>query len=80
VSRFWIWDAFKILETKGLIEVSPYKGAVVCDLDEHEIENIFKIRVELDSLATRKATKNAQKSDINISNAWRINLRKVKKG
>ena len=31
VSRFWIRDAFKILETKGLIKVIPYKGAVVCD-------------------------------------------------
>ena len=42
VSRFWIRDAFKILETKGLIKVVPYKGAVVCDLDEQEIENIFE--------------------------------------
>ena len=64
VSRFWVRDAFKILETKGLIEVIPYKGAMVCDVDEHEIENIFEIRVELDSLATRKAAVNAQKSDI----------------
>lgn len=59
MSRFWIWDAFKILETKGLIEVSPYNGAVVCDLDEHEIKDIFEILVELDYLATRKAAKNA---------------------
>jgi DNA-binding GntR family transcriptional regulator len=65
VSRFWVRDAFKILETKGLIEVIPYKGAMVCDVDEDEIENIFEVRVELDSLATRKAAKNAQKSDIN---------------
>jgi DNA-binding GntR family transcriptional regulator len=65
VSRFWVRDAFKILETKGLIEVIPYKGAMVCDVDEHEIENIFEVRVELDSLATRKAAENAQKSDIN---------------
>jgi DNA-binding GntR family transcriptional regulator len=64
VSRFWVRDAFKILETKGLIEVIPYKGAMVCDVDEHEIENIFEVRVELDSLATRKAAENAQKSDI----------------
>ena len=64
VSRFWVRDAFKILETKGLIEVIPYKGAMVCDVDEHEIENIFEVRVELDSLATRKAAKNAQRSDI----------------
>jgi len=38
VSRFWIRDAFKILETKGLIKIIPYKGAVVCDLYEQEIE------------------------------------------
>jgi DNA-binding GntR family transcriptional regulator len=64
VSRFWVRDAFKILETKGLIEVIPYKGAMVCDVDEQEIENIFEVRVELESLATRKAAKNAQRSDI----------------
>jgi len=64
VSRFWVRDAFKILETKGLIEVIPYKGAMVCDVDEHEIENIFDVRVELESLATRKAAANAHKSDI----------------
>lgn len=65
VSRFWIRDAFKILETKGLIKVIPYKGAMVCDLDEHEIENIFEVRAELDALATRKAAENLKKSDIN---------------
>ena len=64
VSRFWIRDAFKILETKGLIEVIPYKGAVVCDVDESEIENIFEVRLELESLATRKAAENARESDI----------------
>jgi DNA-binding GntR family transcriptional regulator len=66
VSRFWIRDAFKILETKGLIKVVPYKGAVVCDLDEQEIEDIFEVRTELDALATRKAAENVKKSDINF--------------
>ena len=66
VSRFWIRDAFKILETKGLIKVVPYKGAVVCDLDEQEIENIFEVRTELDALATRKAAEHIKKSDINF--------------
>jgi DNA-binding GntR family transcriptional regulator len=66
VSRFWIRDAFKILETKGLIKVIPYKGAVVCDLDEQEIEQIFEVRQELDALATRKAAQNVKKADINF--------------
>jgi DNA-binding GntR family transcriptional regulator len=66
VSRFWIRDAFKILETKGLIKVVPYKGALVCDLGEQEIEDIFEVRIELDALATRKAAENIKKSDINF--------------
>jgi len=66
VSRFWIRDAFKILETKGLIKIVPYKGAIVCDIDEQEIEDIFEVRIELDALATRKAAKNIKKSDINF--------------
>ena len=66
MSRFWIRDAFKILETKGLIKLVPYKGAVVCDLDEQEIEDIFEVRIELDALATRKAAENVKKSDINF--------------
>ena len=64
VSRFWIRDAFKILETKSLIKVVPYKGARVGDLDEQEIENIFEIRAELDALATRKAARKTKKTDI----------------
>ena len=66
VSRFWIRDAFKILETKGLIKVIPYKGAVVCDLDEQEIEQIFEVRQELDALATRKAAQNVKKAEIDL--------------
>jgi len=66
VSRFWIRDAFKILETKGLIRIVPYKGAIVCDIDEQEIEDIFEVRTELDALATRKAAENIKKSDINL--------------
>jgi DNA-binding GntR family transcriptional regulator len=64
VSRFWIRDAFKILETKGLIKVVPYKGAMVNDLDEKDIIDIFEIRAELDALATRKAADNVKKPDI----------------
>lgn len=66
VSRFWIRDAFKILETRGLIKVIPYKGALVSDLDEHAIEEIFEVRVALEALATRKAAENIRKEDIKV--------------
>jgi DNA-binding GntR family transcriptional regulator len=64
VSRFWIRDALKILETKGIVTVVPYKGAVVTDLDEDEIEEIFQVRVALETLATRLACKHVRPADI----------------
>jgi DNA-binding GntR family transcriptional regulator len=64
VSRFWIRDALKVLETTGLIKVIPYRGATVCDLDETEIEEIFEVRSVLESLAVQKAAMKARKQDI----------------
>lgn len=66
VSRFWVRDALKVLETKGLIKVIPYKGAIVCDIDEEEIEELFEIRIELECLAARKAAKKLRKRDMDF--------------
>ncbi len=66
VSRFWIRDALKVLETKGLVKLIPYKGAVVSNVSLQELEEIFVIRVALEKLATRLALKNISSSDIKI--------------
>ena len=55
VSRYWVRDAFKILQAKHLVEVTPFKGVTVAELSEREIEEIFVIRVELEKLAMRLA-------------------------
>ncbi len=64
VSRFWIRDALKILETKGLVTMVPYKGAMVSNLEEDVIEEIFQVRVNLETFATCLACENAKPSDI----------------
>lgn len=64
VSRFWIRDALKILETRGLVTIVPYKGAVVSNLEEEVIEEIFQVRIGLETLATRLACRNVKPSDI----------------
>lgn len=58
VSRAWIRDALKILETKGLVKMIPFRGATVAELSESEIEEIFQIRVVLERLCNRLALKN----------------------
>ena len=53
VSRYWVRDAFKILETKELVTITPFKGVVVSELSEQKVEEIFVIRVALEQLAAR---------------------------
>lgn len=55
VSRAWIRDALKILETKGLVKMIPYRGAIVADLTEKEVEEIFQVRVVLERLCNKLA-------------------------
>jgi DNA-binding GntR family transcriptional regulator len=58
VSRAWIRDALKILETKGLVKMEPYKGAMVADLSREEVHEIFQVRVTLERLCNKLAAEN----------------------
>jgi len=66
VSRAWIRNALKVLETKGLVQTIPYKGAIVCDIKENEIEEIFEVRGYIEALAARKAALNIKKKDFAV--------------
>lgn len=58
VSRAWIRDALKLLETKGLVKMEPYKGAMVADLSQEEVNEIFQVRVTLERLCNKLAADN----------------------
>jgi DNA-binding GntR family transcriptional regulator len=60
VSRAWVRDALKILETKGLVNMVPYRGAMVADLSEQEVNDIFQVRVVLERLCNKLAADNFQ--------------------
>jgi DNA-binding GntR family transcriptional regulator len=64
VSRYWVRDAFKILEGKGLVRITPYKGVAVSELEANELEEIFAVRVPLEQLAWRLAMLNAAAQDL----------------
>jgi DNA-binding GntR family transcriptional regulator len=64
VSRYWVRDAFKILETKELVTITPFKGVVVSELSEQKVEEIFVIRVAMEQLAARLTLENATVEEI----------------
>jgi DNA-binding GntR family transcriptional regulator len=66
VHRNLVRDAFKILETKGLVTFTPYKGVVVREFSRQEVEEIFAIRVTLEKFALQLSTENATPKDIKI--------------
>ena len=47
VSRTPIREALKQLESAGLVQIEPYKGAFISDIDLEEIRNIYDLRCVL---------------------------------
>lgn len=63
VKRHVIRDAFKVLESKGLIEIKRYKGARVVSLSMKEISDVFDIRINLEGFAYSLALNNMREED-----------------
>ncbi|SFJ54821.1 DNA-binding transcriptional regulator, GntR family [Halobacillus dabanensis] len=55
MSRTPIRAAFNRLENEGLIELIPHRGAFVCDPSDKELEDVFNLRVVLESYAVELA-------------------------
>ncbi len=69
VSRTVIREVLKILEGKGLVKITPYRGAVVVDLTAEDVEEIFFLRVKLEAIA----------ADLVVKNITRIEVQHLKK-
>jgi len=64
VSRMPIREALRILESEGLIEMRPHRGAVVVDLQPEDIVEIFEIRAMLEAKAAELAAPRLSDSTI----------------
>ncbi|MDH3248187.1 MAG: GntR family transcriptional regulator [Acidimicrobiia bacterium] len=62
VSRSRVRDAFAVLESRGLIERSPNRGAVVARLDHAQLSSLYDVREVLEGLCVRLATENSDPS------------------
>jgi DNA-binding GntR family transcriptional regulator len=64
VSRTVIREVLKMLEGKGLVKITPYRGAVVVDLTAEEVEDIFFLRSKLEAIAAGLVVKNITQLEI----------------
>ncbi|MGO9122157.1 MAG: GntR family transcriptional regulator [Desulfomonilaceae bacterium] len=64
VSRTVIREALKILEGRGLVKHTPYRGAIVMDLTAEEVEEIYFLRTKLEAIAASLVVKNITEIEI----------------
>jgi DNA-binding GntR family transcriptional regulator len=59
-------EAIRRLESEGYVHCTPHVGAIVSELDGNKIIELYLIRVELESLATRLAVPHITSRDIDF--------------
>ncbi len=64
VSRTPVREALRQLELEGLVKTIPNKGAIVIGISEKDIEDIYNIRMAIESLAARWAASNITDNDL----------------
>ncbi len=64
VSRSPIRDAFAQLSHEGLVSIRRNRGAVVVGMTAQDIEEVYSLRVSLETLAVRLATERATPAEV----------------
>jgi DNA-binding GntR family transcriptional regulator len=59
-------EAIRRLESEGYVHFTPHIGAIVSELDADKIIELYLIRIELESLATRLAVPHITPGDIDF--------------
>jgi DNA-binding GntR family transcriptional regulator len=68
-SRMPVREALQRLENAGLVSITPHRGAVVSELSEQEIVEVYHIRAVLEGLAARLAAPHLSRADYDRLNA-----------
>lgn len=58
-----IREALRFLEQKGLVERRPHRGVTVSEMSAGDLEDTYNIRLELESLAVRRAATRISEQD-----------------
>lgn len=65
-SRIPVREALRALEYEGLVSSSPYRGFTVTELDADDIEEVYDLRIVLESHAVRLAVPLITDEDLRI--------------
>jgi DNA-binding GntR family transcriptional regulator len=68
-SRMPVREALQRLENAGLVSITPHRGAIVNELSEQEIVEVYHIRAVLEGLAARLAAPHLRPADYDRLNA-----------
>ncbi|MDB5805585.1 MAG: GntR family transcriptional regulator [Betaproteobacteria bacterium] len=52
VSRVPLREAFRVLQGEGFVAIHPHRGAVICELSEEELIELFAVRAIYEAYAT----------------------------
>jgi DNA-binding GntR family transcriptional regulator len=64
VSSIPVREAMRRLEAEGLVHFSPNKGVRVNELSREDLEEVFLIRLELETLALKSALRKITRADL----------------
>ncbi len=64
ISRTPVREALARLETEGLVRSTPRRGAVVCQVEADEIDEIYEIRAALERLVAKRACERVTEPEI----------------
>ena len=75
VSRTPLREALKVLESEGFVERLMSGGYQVAAMSEHELDNLYSIRTELEGLAARRAAQHADADTCDRIEEWNEHMR-----
>ncbi|MBB4918908.1 GntR family transcriptional regulator [Streptosporangium saharense] len=64
VSRLPVRESIRALESEGFVRTIPRRGAVVAELSEQDVEELFDVREALEVLASQQAATRATKAEL----------------
>src|SRR4029077_5867102 len=68
ISRTPVREALLVLQTEGLVDAAPNRGAVVRSHDGDDLEDLYQLRALLEGYATRRAAANI--TEAAVADLW----------